>query len=54
MASPSMSPPRKDPIPDQYINRLITKQDPSLTPIKARYPTGFKSLFNDTHNPNSA
>ena len=28
--SPAMSPPRKDPIPNQYIDILITQQDPSL------------------------
>ena len=36
--SPAMSPPRKDPIPNQYINRLITEQDPSIPPIIAKYP----------------
>ena len=33
MKSPAMSPPRKYPIPNQYINILITQQDPSIPPI---------------------
>ena len=48
-----MSPPRKDPIPIQYINILITQQDPSLLPIISKYPTVYKPLFNDMHDPNS-
>ena len=51
--SPAMSTPIKDPIPNQYINILIAKQDSSLPPIKEKYPTGFKPLFNyarDTNN----
>ena len=47
-----MSPPRKDPITNQIINRLITEQDLSLPPIIKNYPPGYKTLFNDTHNPN--
>ena len=30
MKSPAISTPRKDPIPNQDINRLITEKDPSL------------------------
>ena len=48
-----MSPPRKYPVPDQYINRLITKQDPSLPPIKEIYTPEFKTLFNDARDQNS-
>ena len=48
-----MSPLRKDTIPNQDINRLITKKYPSLPPIKEKHPTGFKPLFNDAHDPNS-
>ena len=53
MKSPAMSPPRKDPIPNQYNNILITKQDPSLLPIMEKYPPGYRPLFKDTHDPNS-
>ena len=52
MKSPAMSPPRKDPIPSLYINRLISEQDPSHPPIIAKYTPGYKPLFNDTHDPN--
>ena len=53
MKSPAMSPPRKDPIPNQDINRLITQQDPSDPPIIEKYTTVYKPLFNDTHDLNS-
>ena len=53
MKSSAMSPPRKDPIPNQYINILITQQDLSLPPIIERYPTLYKPLFNCNHDPNS-
>ena len=53
MKSPAMSPTRKDPIPNQDINRLTTEQDPSLSPIIAKYPTGYRPLFNDANDPNS-
>ena len=33
MKSPTMSHPKKDPIPNQDINRLITEQDPIIPPI---------------------
>ena len=52
MKLPVMSPPKKDPIPNQDINRIITQQDPILQPILAKYPTRYKPLFNDTHYPN--
>ena len=51
--SPAMSTPRNDPIPNQDINRLITQQDPSLSPILENNPTGYNPLFNDKHDPNS-
>ena len=51
--SPAMSTPIKDPIPNQYINILIAKQDSSLPPNKAKYSPGFKPLFNVAHDPNS-
>ena len=53
MKSPAMSPPRKDPIPTQDINRLISKKDKILPPHLAKYPPGFKLLINDAHDPNS-
>ena len=53
MKSPATSSTRKDPIPNQDINRLMTRQDPSISPIIAKYPTGYKPLFIDTHDPNS-
>ena len=50
MKSPSISPTKNDPIPNQDINRLIAKQDPSLPLMKAKYPPVFKPLFNDAHD----
>ena len=50
--SPATSPPIKYPTPNQYINRLITKKDPSLPPHLSKYPPVYKSLINDAHNPN--
>ena len=47
-----MSPPRKDPIPNQCINRLTNQQYPSLPPIIEKHTTVYKQLFNDTHDPN--
>ena len=52
MKSPAMSTPRKDPIPDQYINRLINEQDPSLPPIIEKYPPEYKIAINYTYAPN--
>ena len=48
-----MSPPRKDPIPNQDINRSITEKYPSLPPHLSKYTPGYKSLFNDSHDPSS-
>ena len=53
MKSPTMSHPKKDPIPNQDINRLITEQDPILPLIQSKYPPVFKPLFNYAHDPNS-
>ena len=47
-----MSPPRIDPISNQDSNRITNKQDPILPPLLAKYPTGYKPLFNYTHNTN--
>ena len=45
----SMSPPRKDLITNQDITRIITQQDATLPPILAKWPTGYKPSFDDTH-----
>ena len=50
--SPAMSPPRKDPIPNQDSKKIINEEDPILPPLLAKYHTGYKQLFNDTHSPN--
>ena len=42
-----MSPPRKDPIPNQYSTRIITQQDPILLPLLSNWPTGYKPFFDD-------
>ena len=44
-----MSPPIKDPIPNQDINILFTKKDLSLTLYLAKLPPGFKSLINEAY-----
>ena len=51
--SPAMSPPRKDPITNQYTNIFSTKKYQSLPPHLEKYPPGYKSLLNDAHDPNS-
>ena len=48
-----MSPPRKDPITNQYTNIFSTKKYQSLPPHLEKYPPGYKSLLNDAHDPNS-
>ena len=53
MKSPAMSPPRKDLIPNQDINRLITKKYQSFSPHLANFPPRFKTLINDAHGTNS-
>ena len=45
MKSLSMSPPRKDPIPNQDINILGTEADKILPPQYAKYRPGYKSLI---------
>ena len=47
MKSFEMSPPRKYPIQNQYINRLSTKKYQSLPAKLAKYPPGYKSLINE-------
>ena len=42
MKPPAMSPPIKDPITYQYINKLITEKDPSLPPHLSKYSPGYK------------
>ena len=53
MKSPAMLPPRKEPITNQYINRLITEKDQSLTQHLETFPLGFESLINEAHDHNS-
>ena len=53
MKSPEMSPPIKDPIPNQDINMLGTKKDQSIPPQLAKFRPVYKSLINeaeDCHN----
>ena len=47
-----MSPQRKYPIPNQYSTIIVNEQYPILPPLLAKYPTGYKILFNNTHYPN--
>ena len=51
--SPAMSPPRKDPITNQYTNIFSTKKYQSLPLHLEKYPPGYKSLLNDAHDTNS-
>ena len=50
---PAMFLPRKDPIPIQDNDRLITKKDPIIPPHLAKYPPWYKLLINDAHETNS-
>ena len=52
--SPAMSPPRKDPIPNQDSTRIINEKYPILPPLLEKYPTVYKIFFNDTHCTNIA
>ena len=52
MKSHAMSPPRKYTIPNKDSTRIINEQDPIIPPLLAKYPTGYKPLFNDTNYPN--
>ena len=49
-----MSPPRKDPIPNQYSTSIITQQDPILPPLLEKWPTGYKPFLNYTHFSNKS
>ena len=51
--SPAMLPTTKDPMKNQYINRLTTKKDQSIPPHLAKFPPGFKLLINEAHYNNS-
>ena len=44
-----MSPPRKDPIPNQDSTRIITPKDPIIPPLLSKRPTGHKPFIDDTH-----
>ena len=46
MKSPAISPPRKDPISDQDINKLSTQKGQSLPSQLAKSPPVFKLLIN--------
>ena len=50
MKLPVMSTPIKYPIPNQYINILITEEDQIPPPHLEKYPPGNKSLLNDVHD----
>ena len=49
MKSPSMLPPIKHPIPNQYSNIIITRQDKILPKWLEKWPTGHKPFIDDTH-----
>ena len=49
LKSPAISPPRKDPIPNQYITRIITQQYPNLPPHLVKVPTGYDPFIDDTY-----
>ena len=49
---PAITPSIKDTIPNQDSKIIITQQDRYFPPILAKYPTGYKPLFNDTNDPN--
>ena len=49
LKSPTILPPRKDPIPNQDITKIITQQDPNLPPHLSKGPTGCKTFIDDTH-----
>ena len=44
-----MSPPRKDPIPNQDSTVIVIQQDPTLPPNLSKWTTGYKSFFSDTY-----
>ena len=45
----TMTPQRKDPIPNQDINMLGTKKDQILPPQLAKFRSGYKSLINEAY-----
>ena len=47
-----MLPPRKYPIPNQDINRIITEKYQSAPTHSAKHPPGYKSLLNNAHDTN--
>ena len=49
MKLPAMSPPIKDPIPNQHNIIIITQQDPILPPLLPKWPTKYKPFIDDTH-----
>ena len=50
MKSLAILPPRKDQIPNQYINILSTRKYQSLPPQLVKYPPGYKSLINEAED----
>ena len=48
-----MSPHRKNPIPDQDINRIITEKYQTFPPHLVKFPPRLKSLLNYAHDLNS-
>ena len=54
MKSPAMSPQRKDTIPNQDSTRIITQQNPILSPLLLEGPTVHKPCIYDTHFSNKA
>ena len=53
MKSPAMSLPRKDLIPKQDNNRLITDKDQNFPPHLSKFPPVFISIINKAHDHNS-
>ena len=49
MKSLAMSPPIKDPIPNQDSTRIIHQQYPTLPPLLSQWPTVHKPFFNDRY-----
>ena len=47
-----MSPPRKDPIPNQDSTKIITQQYPILAPLLLIRTTEYKPFIDDTHKKN--
>ena len=47
MKSPAMLPPRNYPIKNQDTTRIITQQDPILTPLLSKQHTVYKPFIDD-------